>query len=78
MTRTLQRGCSRAITCDTNGTITSLVLTNQRLRGSVTSLIGLLSSLTSLWLGSNQMQSSVPSELGLLSYHAPVRRAWRR
>ena len=55
------------VTTDTDGRVTKLDLTKNRLSGRMPSQLGDLSSLSELRLGNNHLSGPIPSELGKLS-----------
>ncbi|XP_051139900.1 receptor protein kinase CLAVATA1-like [Andrographis paniculata] len=55
------------VTCDGNGRVTSLNITNQRLFGTISPAIGRLSSLVNLTLVSDNLTGPIPVELGDLA-----------
>ncbi|GJP80332.1 hypothetical protein CLOP_g10551 [Closterium sp. NIES-67] len=59
-------GFASHVTCDARGMITSMVLDNQGLTGSIPSGIGSMISLTNLDLHGNKLSGSLPSGIGNL------------
>jgi len=61
------------VSTDANGTVTSLVLYGNRLRGSIPSELGNLTSLRSLVIDTNDLSGTIPPELGNLTNLAQLR-----
>ena len=55
------------VTTDGNGRVTALLLSENRLTGSIPSSLGSLTNLESLLLSENQLTGSIPSSLGSLT-----------
>mmetsp|Transcript_13568 Transcript_13568/g.38164 ORF Transcript_13568/g.38164 Transcript_13568/m.38164 type:complete len:1360 (-) Transcript_13568:377-4456(-) len=56
-----------AIECNNDDTLSSLKLSSSSLSGTVSTSIGLLTSLTTILLDGNSLTGKIPSEIGLLS-----------
>ncbi|CAM6103692.1 unnamed protein product [Calypogeia fissa] len=57
----------RGVECIDNFTIASLKLSNLQLTGTLSPLVGQLTTLTTLWLDSNSFVGPIPSQLGELT-----------